>query len=365
MSVKKLLAAFLLCALLTGSFAAFAADWVAVVTKTSTVYKSASTSSKVLGTLSKNQVLALNDAKGGWAKVSLNGGTGYMALANLKKSTISAYVNVAQMTVYSSKRTNSKVMCKVSFGECVKLDALDDGWARLVNGSAVGYCKYSSLTAKNPNKYNITVYTQENSVKVYSAPTTSSTVLGTAPINTKYKCVASFDNNKWCRVTSGGYAGFIEMSKLDTKKANIYSTAKPASGKSIAVDWFKSKISSIFAKGDTAVVTDVATGISFKVYRGGGTNHADVQPSTVYDTASLMKACGADFNTWERRAIWVSIDGVKYAASMNCMPHGDGSITDNKYDGHFCIHFVNSRTHGGNAVCPLHQAAIKKALAAG
>jgi len=43
------------------------------------------------------------------------------------------------------------------------------------------------------------------------------------------------------------------------------------------------------------------------------------------------------------------------------MPHGGDSIADNNFDGHHCIHFTNSRTHGSNKVCSLHQAAIKKA----
>ena len=50
---------------------------------------------------------------------------------------------------------------------------------------------------------------------------------------------------------------------------------------------------------------------------------------------------------------------------MNGMPHGSDSNKDNDVDGHHCIHFTNSRTHGTNVVCALHQAAIRKALAAG
>ena len=141
------------------------------------------------------------------------------------------------------------------------------------------------------------------------------------------------------------------------------STATPASGKSVEMDWWTSDIQSIFSRGTTAVITDVSTGISWKERRTGGTNHADVQPVTAADTAAMKKACGSW--SWERRAIWVSINGKKYAASMNCMPHGSGSITNNDFDGHHCIHFTNSRTHGSNKVCPLHQAAIKKALAKG
>ena len=40
-------------------------------------------------------------------------------------------------------------------------------------------------------------------------------------------------------------------------------------------------------------------------------------------------------------------------------------IKNNNFNGHHCIHFTNSRTHGGNKVCSKHQAAIKKAAAAG
>ena len=108
----------------------------------------------------------------------------------------------------------------------------------------------------------------------------------------------------------------------------------------------------------------MVTGLSWQVVRSGGTNHADVQPKTAQDTALMKKAYGGTWS-WNRRAIWVSIGGEKYAASMNGMPHGSDSIKDNDFDGHHCIHFTNSRTHGTNVVCALHQAAIRKALAAG
>ena len=87
--------------------------------------------------------------------------------------------------------------------------------------------------------------------------------------------------------------------------------------------------------------------------------------NTAADTAAMLKAYGGSWS-WNRRAVFVTIDGVNYAASINGMPHGTGnSITDNNFDGHHCIHFTNSRTHGSNQVCPLHQAAIKKAVSKG
>ena len=56
------------------------------------------------------------------------------------------------------------------------------------------------------------------------------------------------------------------------------------------------------------------------------------------------------------------ISGGKYiACAINTMPHGDQTIYNNNYDGQFCLHMVNSRTHGSNCVNASHQQAIKTA----
>lgn len=128
-------------------------------------------------------------------------------------------------------------------------------------------------------------------------------------------------------------------------------------------DWNNSDIQAIFAEDVVATITDVRTGISWQEVRKGGTNHADVQPCTAKDTAKLRKAYGGDWS-WKRRAIWVTIDGKTYAASMNGMPHGQGSVSGNKFDGHHCIHFTNSRTHTSDKIDANHQKMIRRALSA-
>ena len=37
---------------------------------------------------------------------------------------------------------------------------------------------------------------------------------------------------------------------------------------------------------------------------------------------------------------------------MNGMPHGTTTISSNNFDGHFCIHFKNSKTHESDKVDP-------------
>lgn len=146
------------------------------------------------------------------------------------------------------------------------------------------------------------------------------------------------------------------------KTDNINSTAEPAHGTAKEMDWWKSDIQKIFAKGTIATITDVETGLAWREQRRGGTNHADIQPCTAADTATFKKACKKW--SWERRAVFLTIDGVNYAASINCMPHGGSSIKNNNFDGHHCLHVKSSRTHCSNKVCPKHQAMVKKAASA-
>ena len=124
------------------------------------------------------------------------------------------------------------------------------------------------------------------------------------------------------------------------------------------IDWFD--IDPIFPRRGTATVTDVDTGITFNIYRMGGHLHADIEPLTAADTALMKQAYGGVWS-WERRAIIVTVGGRRIAASMNGMPHGQQHIYDNDMDGQVCIHFLNSRTHGGDNVDGAHQAMVQKA----
>ena len=148
------------------------------------------------------------------------------------------------------------------------------------------------------------------------------------------------------------------------KKNNTTSTSTipPVHGTAQEMDWWTSDIQKIYAKGVTAIITDVDKKISWRMKRFAGHNHADVQPLTKTDTAKMKKAWGGGWS-WKRRAIFVTIDGVNYAASMHGMPHG-GSNLDNNFPGHTCIHFTNSRTHATNRVDENHQKMVKKAAKA-
>jgi len=116
-----------------------------------------------------------------------------------------------------------------------------------------------------------------------------------------------------------------------------------------------------------ARVIDVKTGKSFMVRRNSGHEHADSDPLTAEDTAIMKELYGGQWS-WSRRAIVLEVGGRRLAASMNGMPHGRSATKGNNFPGHFCIHFLGSRTHGSEytksgvpKVDPAHQAMVHKA----
>ena len=122
-------------------------------------------------------------------------------------------------------------------------------------------------------------------------------------------------------------------------------------------------INDLFAIGSTATIKDVRTGREFQIYHLFGTNHADCEPLTASDS-QIMKECFGGQWSWDRRPALLLIDGRAIACSMAGMPHGTSqNIYGNDFDGHFDLHFLNSRTHGTNKVDPGHQAAIQEAAA--
>ena len=121
------------------------------------------------------------------------------------------------------------------------------------------------------------------------------------------------------------------------------------------------EVDRIFPKYSNATVVDIDTRLQFRVQRRAGTYHADVQPLTVEDT-SVMKMLYNGNWSWKRKAIIVQLDnGRRIAASMNGMPHGSGAIRGNNFNGHFCIHFRDSKTHGTQERNLDHQIMIWKA----
>lgn len=129
----------------------------------------------------------------------------------------------------------------------------------------------------------------------------------------------------------------------------------------VSLDWFDT-VNSLFPKYTDTRVIDVLTKTVYVVQRTGGYNHADVEPINV-ENKNLFHSIYNYTWSWARRPVWVEINDMWVAGSVNGMPHGYSLITDNGQDGHSCIHFLNSKTHGTKKVDEAHQNAIAYALA--
>ncbi len=193
-------------------------------------------------------------------------------------------------------------------------------------------------------------------------------------------------------LTADGLAGPATISKMKSLKSSgrTDQAVSRGGGRTRVISqaevqmlsWFD-EVKPLWNRGENAVVTDVNTGLTFKVQRTYGRNHADVETLTKEDTRILKKAAGGSWS-WVRRPVIVEVHGQRLAASMAPMPHAgvDGLLTNqtvrnrsggfgtgtnlnaihgNGMDGHIDIHFMGSRTHGSNSTCSDHQRAIKEA----
>lgn len=141
------------------------------------------------------------------------------------------------------------------------------------------------------------------------------------------------------------------------------STSASASGstalKTEVLDWYADNVSKVIPKNAHFTIKDVKTGKTFNAVRWSGGDHMDTEPASSADTAVIKSIYGGSFS-WKRRPILIKYNGHVYAASMNGMPHGTTTIS-NGFDGHFCIHFKNSKTHGSDKVDAEHQNCVTQA----
>ena len=134
-------------------------------------------------------------------------------------TTKTVYISANTLNAYKSASTSSKVLGVMSYGESMTLLATSGDWAQIRNSAnAVGYCKLSGLTATNPNNLDVRVYVSSASAKVYKKPTTSAAVLTTARLNDSFTAVAITADSAWARVKSGSSYGYIQASSLSASE---------------------------------------------------------------------------------------------------------------------------------------------------
>ena len=118
-------------------------------------------------------------------------------------------------------------------------------------------------------------------------------------------------------------------------------SAVPSASKVQYANWYTT-VKAIARRYPYATIYDYRTGISLQIHIFSVGAHADYEPLTAADTAKLEKIFGG--NTWNPRAVWVVFaDGSCYLGSTHSMPHQVQHITDNKFNGHSCLHFPRTQ----------------------
>jgi len=92
-------------------------------------------------------------------------------------------------------------------------------------------------------------------------------------------------NTSWGRVLNKGVTGYIKSSALGT--AQVKKKTTNWKSKVVKMNWFDGG-SSVLKKGHYGYIYDIDTGITVRIKRMGGSNHADCEPATKADTAKLL-----------------------------------------------------------------------------
>ncbi len=295
-----------------------------VTASTLNMRKSASSDSDVIKVLKQGTKVTIKGTSGSWYKVTVGGKTGYVAKKYISVSSSSGSKTGSSSKSSSSAKSSSSKSS--SDGTCKagdKGDAVKKVQKRL---KALGYY--------------------------------SGSIDGDYGNGTK-NAVKAFQKNNGLKVN--GTVNSSTLKKLNSSDAKKASSSSSSSDKlkTERLDWFNGGSKKI-PKGATFKVKDIKTGKVFSCKRWSGYNHLDAEPLTKSDTATLKSIYG--HWSWKRRAVLVKYNGHVYAASMNGMPHGTSTISNNNFDGHFCIHFYGSKTHGSGKVDSAHQNCVSQAM---
>ncbi|MDO4868006.1 MAG: SH3 domain-containing protein [Clostridia bacterium] len=273
--------------------------------------------------------------------------TGSTALA----SSVSVSVNSSDARLYRSNSTSSASV-GLSKGVTLTLKDTSGSWGKVSYKGVTGYVPLKYLNAKT--RY--AAYISKDTYIYKSASATSDRK--SISVNTKVYVVGKSGDYYRVQNSSGSMTGYVSDSCLSKSKKSASKTSWKS--KVVKLDWFNGG-SSVLKTGGYGYIYDIDTGISLRIKRMGGHNHADVEPATASDTAKLKKIAGGSFS-WDSHAVILYAGGKYVACAINTMPHGDQTISGNGYDGQFCLHMVNSLTHDTETVNENHQAAITMSL---
>lgn len=131
-----------------------------------------------------------------------------------------------------------------------------------------------------------------------------------------------------------------EYSGTDSGSINSKISA-PGAGSVRLLSWYDDVKPSI-SNGQKLLIYEPSSGLSWMLKILARGRHCDAEPLTAQDTRTMVKAFGG-VNTWNQKGVYVKLpDGRWCVASTHDMPHDNGTIKDNDFSGHLCVHFLRT-----------------------
>ena len=205
------------------------------------VRSGASTSHKVLGTVSKGKTVEIKDTQNGWHQINFNGNNGWVSgkyissttstgsSTSTAQSTKKGTITANSLNVRSGASTSHKVLGTVSKGRTVEIKDTQNGWHKISFNGGHGWVsgKYVSTTSASTggatSGSTSTGTTQTviktgtvttSSLNVRSGASTSYSKIGTVTQGKKVSIYA--ESNGWYKISYNGGYGWVSKSYVST-----------------------------------------------------------------------------------------------------------------------------------------------------
>lgn len=142
-------------------------------------------------------------------------------------------------------------------------------------------------------------------------------------------------------VDTSASASSSSSQSSSSSSSSVAKISAPDQGSIRLLHWYNDVKPSL-KNGDHLLIYDPSTGLSWTLRVMSRGRHCDSEPLTKEDTEIMVQAFGG-VNTWNQKGVYVKLpSGVWTVASTHDMPHLSGSIKDNGFDGHLCVHFLRN-----------------------
>ena len=373
MKLKRMAGAAAVLLLLAVCTGALAADTGIITADGVNLRESPDKESNALGTLELGSEVEVLAVENGWYRIMLKSGTvGYIRqdfiFSNYSGSR-GAYVLDDGTYIRGGPSEDTYAVKQLTAGKGVRIKAVFGEWFYVVADDATGYVYRTHLTLTGSNTASGSMLrtgmegeeVERLQKKLYDRGFRSKRDMSGVYDSATRKAVLEYQKKAGLS-SADGIAGaetlnsvFDSTNKL-TKENATFTKLK---GSVVLLDWFKGGNEWLNKGARFTVISSMGGKIWTKF---GGWYHADSEPITKEDTAVMKSLEGF---SWNRRPIWVTYNGKTVAASMHTMPHMANPTKSNGFDGHFCIHLLNSKVHANSKACPRHQACVQEAYRAG